>query len=138
MNAIAPGKRMLSSMTPTIVFRDGKPFLVVGSPGGSTIINTVLQIILNVVDHDMNLAEATYAPRFHQNWKPSELEIERGFNADSLAILGEMGHEIEVRDTIGSAQTILLDNGQIYAAPDPRRPGSGAAGVGNTRIRMSD
>ena len=134
MNAIAPGKRMLSSMTPTIVFRDGKPYMAVGSPGGSTIINTVLQIILNVVDHDMNIAEATYAPRFHQNWKPSELEIERGFNADTLSILRSMGHEIEVRDTIGSAQTLLMENGQIHAAADPRRPGSGASGVGNARI----
>lgn len=138
MNAIAPGKRMLSSMTPAIVFREGKPYLVVGSPGGSTIINTVLQIILNVVDHDMNIAEATYAPRLHQNWRPSELEIERGFNADTLAILRGMGHEIELRDTIGSAQTLMLDGGQILAAPDPRRPGSGASGVGALRMRMSD
>ena len=138
MNAIAPGKRMLSSMTPAIVFRDEKPYLVVGSPGGSTIINTVLQIILNVVDHDMNIAEATYAPRLHQNWRPTELEIERGFNADTLGILKGMGHEIEVRDTIGSAQTLMLENDQILAAPDPRRPGSGASGVGNMRVRMND
>lgn len=138
MNAIAPGKRMLSSMTPAIVFRDDKAYLVVGSPGGSTIINTVLQIILNVVDHDMNIAEATYAPRLHQNWRPSELDIERGFNADTLAILEKMGHEIEVRDTIGSAQTIMLEGGQILGAPDPRRPGSGASGVGNMRVRVSD
>ncbi len=134
MNAIAPGKRMLSSMTPAIVFREDKPFMAVGSPGGSTIINTVLQIILNVIDHEMNIAEATFAPRMHQNWRPSELEIERGFNPDSLAILRQMGHEIEVRDTIGSAQTLLLDGGQIHAAADPRRPGSGASGVGNARI----
>ena len=138
MNAIAPGKRMLSSMTPAIVFRDEKPYLVVGSPGGSTIINTVLQIILNVVDHDMNIAEATYAPRLHQNWRPTELEIERGFNVDTLGILKGMGHEIEVRDTIGSAQTLMLENDQILAAPDPRRPGSGASGVGNMRVRMND
>ena len=138
MNAIAPGKRMLSSMTPAIVFREGEPYLVVGSPGGSTIINTVLQIILNVVDHDMNLAEATYAPRFHQNWKPSELAIERGFNADSLEILRAMGHKIEVRDTIGSAQTIMLEDGKVMGAPDPRRPGSGATGVGNMRVRANN
>ena len=134
MNRIEPGKRMLSSMTPTIVFRDGAPYLVVGSPGGSTIINTVLQIILNVVDHDMNIAEATYAPRFHQNWKPTELELEPGFNLDSLQVLRSLGHEIETRDTIGSAQTIMLDGGRILGAADPRRPGSGAVGVGNMRV----
>ncbi|MEO0463409.1 MAG: gamma-glutamyltransferase [Pseudomonadota bacterium] len=134
MNAIAPGKRMLSSMTPTIVFKEDEPFLAIGSPGGSTIINTVLQITLNVIDHDMNIAEATLAPRFHQNWKPSELAIERGFNPDTLSILRDLGHEIELRDTIGSAQTIMLVNGQIHAAADPRRPGSGATGVRNTRI----
>ena len=134
MNRIEPGKRMLSSMTPTIVFREGKPFMAVGSPGGSTIINTVLQIIVNVVDHDMNIAEATFAPRLHQNWRPSELEIERGFNPDTLAILRDMGHEIEVRDTIGSAQTLLLEDGLIHAAADPRRPGSGAIGVANSRV----
>ena len=134
MNRIEPGKRMLSSMTPTIVFREGKPYLVVGTPGGSTIINSVLQVIVNVVDHDMNIAEATYAPRLHQNWRPTELEIEPGFNQDSLEILRSMGHEIEVRDTIGSAQTIMLEGGQVLGAADPRRPGSGAVGVGNMRI----
>ncbi|RXZ66412.1 gamma-glutamyltransferase [Pelagerythrobacter rhizovicinus] len=133
MNKIEPGKRMLSSMTPTIVFREGKPYMVVGSPGGSTIINTVLQIILNVVDHDMNIAEATFAPRMHQNWKPSELELEPGFNIDSLRVLESLGHEIEVRDTIGSAQTIMLENGKILGAADPRRPGAAAVGVSNLR-----
>lgn len=133
-NKIEPGKRMLSSMTPTIVFRQGEPYLVVGSPGGSTIINTVLQVILNVVDHDMNIAQATFAPRLHQNWKPSELELERGFNSDSVGILQGLGHEIEVRDTIGSAQTIMLENGKILGAADPRRPGAAAIGVGNLRV----
>ncbi|MEM7781454.1 MAG: gamma-glutamyltransferase [Pseudomonadota bacterium] len=133
MNRIEPGKRMLSSMTPTIVFRDGEPYLVVGTPGGSTIINSVLQVILNVVDHDMNIAEATYAPRLHQNYRPSELAIEPGFNQDSLDILRAMGHNVELRDTIGSAQTIMLDEGQILGAADPRRPGSGAVGVTNIR-----
>ncbi len=133
-NRIEPGKRMLSSMTPTIVFRDDQPYLVVGSPGGSTIINTVLQIILNVADHDMNIAEATFAPRMHQNWKPSELEIEPGFNVDALRVLQSLGHKIEERDTIGSAQTIMIENGQILGAADPRRPGSAAIGVGNLRL----
>ncbi len=135
MNKIEPGKRMLSSMTPTIVFRQGAPFLVVGSPGGSTIINTVLQIILNVVDHEMNIAEATFAPRLHQNWKPTELELERGFNLDSIRVLQSLGHDIELRDTIGSAQTIMLENGKVLGAADPRRPGSAAIGVGNLRAQ---
>ncbi len=134
MNRIEPGKRMLSSMTPTIVFRDDQPYMVVGSPGGSTIINTVLQIISNVADHGMNIADATYAPRLHQNWKPSELEIEPGFNFDSIRVLQSLGHEIKVRDTIGSAQTIMIDDGQVMGAADPRRPGAGAVGVANLRI----
>lgn len=134
MNRIEPGKRMLSSMTPTIVFREGQPYLVVGSPGGSTIINTVLQIILNVVDHDMNIAEATFAPRLHQNWKPTELELEPGFNLDSVRVLESLGHEIEVRNTIGSAQTIMLEGDRVLGAADPRRPGSAAIGTGNLRL----
>ena len=134
MNRIEPGKRMLSSMTPTIVFREGRPYLVVGSPGGSSIINTVLQIVLNVVDHDMNIAEATFAPRLHQNWKPTELELEPGFNLDSVRVLKSLGHEIELRNTIGSAQTIMLEDDRILGAADPRRPGSAAIGVGNLRL----
>ena len=80
-NAIAPNKRMLSSMSPTIVLKDSKVFLVTGSPGGSRIITTVAQIISNVIDHNMNIAEATHAPRFHHQWLPDELRIEhRGFS----------------------------------------------------------
>lgn len=131
MNKMEPGKRMLSSMTPTFVFRAGEPYLVVGSPGGSSIINTVLQIVLNVADHDMNIAEATFAPRLHQNWKPARLEMEPGFNLDSLRILRSLGHDIKSRDTIGSAQTIMIDKGLIMGAADPRRPGSAAIGAGN-------
>ena len=133
-NRLEPGKRMTSSMTPTIVFRHGEPYLVVGTPGGSTIINTVLQVILNVIDHDMNIAEAVQAPRIHQNWYPDELEVEPGLSIDTLRLLGSLGHEIEFSDTIGSAQTIMLQNGQVLGASDPRRPGSGAVGVGNLRI----
>lgn len=138
MNRIEPGKRMLSSMTPTIVFREGEPYLVVGSPGGSSIINTVLQIILNVADHDMNIAEATFAPRLHQNWRPDELELEPGFNLDSLRILEVLGHEIEFRNTIGSAQTIMIEDDLLMGAADPRRPGSAAIGVENSRVFAED
>ena len=81
----------------------------------------------------MNIAEATFAPRMHQNWKPAELELEPGFNLDSLRILQSLGHDVELRDTIGSAQTIMLDKGLIMGAADPRRPGSAAIGAGNIR-----
>ena len=133
-NRIEPGKRMNSSMTPTIVFKDGQPYLVVGSPGGSAIINIVLQVILNVVDHEMNIAEATLAPRIHQNWVPDELSIEPGFSPDTVNLLTQLGHEIELRDTIGSAQTIMLQDGLIMGAADPRRPGAAAIGVHNLEV----
>ena len=77
-NAVAPDKRPLSSMSPTIVLKDGKTFLVTGSPGGSRIITTVLQIIMNVIDHGMNVAEASAAPRMHHQWLPDELRVEEG------------------------------------------------------------
>ena len=83
-NAVEPGKRPLSSMSPTIVLKDGKPFLVTGSPGGSRIITTTLQLIMNVIDHGMNLAEATYAPRIHHQWLPDELRAERGLSPDTI------------------------------------------------------
>ncbi len=130
-NRLEPGKRMTSSMTPTIVFRDGEPYLVVGTPGGSTIINTVLQVILNVIDHDMNIAEAVQAPRIHQNWYPDELEVEPGLSIDTLRLLGSLGHEIEFSDTIGSAQCIRIADGVFEGAADPRRPDARAAGVRN-------
>jgi gamma-glutamyltranspeptidase/glutathione hydrolase len=133
-NRLEPGKRMTSSMTPTIVFREGEPWLVTGTPGGSTIINTVLQVIVNVVDHGMNIAEATEAPRIHQNWRPSELEVEPGISIDTLRMLGGLGHEIELSQTIGSAQSILIEDGELRGAADPRRPDSRAVGVENLRV----
>ena len=82
----------------------------------------------------MNIAEATFAPRLHQNWKPTELELEPGFNLDSVRVLESLGHEIEVRNTIGSAQTIMLEGDRVLGAADPRRPGSAAIGTGNLRL----
>ncbi|MCA9421581.1 MAG: gamma-glutamyltransferase [Nitrospira sp.] len=127
-NAIAPGKRPLSSMTPTLVLHKGKPFLATGSPGGSHIITTTLQIILNVIDHDMNLASATASPRVHHQWMPEEVRLERGFSPDTLAVLEKLGHKITVQETMGGAQSILKGTQGFYGASDPRKPDSLAAG----------
>lgn len=127
-NAIERGKRPLSSMTPTLVLHKGKPFLATGSPGGSHIITTTLQIILNVIDHDMNLASATAAPRVHHQWMPDEVRVERGFSPDTLALLEQWGHTIMVGETMGGAQSILKGPQGYYGASDPRNPDSLAAG----------
>jgi gamma-glutamyltranspeptidase/glutathione hydrolase len=117
-NSIAPGKRPLSSMTPTIVIKDGKVAFAIGSPGGPTIINTVLQVILNIVDFDMNIQEAIDAPRFHHQWMPDEIQWERnGVNPDTRMILQSMGHVFRAKSGmagtrygfIGDAHGIAVD-----------------------------
>lgn len=123
-NAIEARKRPLSSMTPTLVFRDDKPYLVVGSPGGSKIITAVLQVILNVLDHDMNIAEASSVPRIHHQWYPDVLNVERGISADTLQLLENKGHAIKASRALGSTQSIVLDQPLLYGASDPRRPGA--------------
>jgi gamma-glutamyltranspeptidase/glutathione hydrolase len=123
-NALAPGKRMMSTMAPTIVFKDDKPWLITGTPGGSTILNTILQVIVNVVDYDLNVAEATHAPRIHQQWRPNDLEVEPNFNPDTIRLLKAKGHDVDAEETRGSAQSILIENGRFYGAADPRRPGA--------------
>ena len=127
-NAIEPGKRPLSSMTPTLVLHKGQPFLATGSPGGSQIITTTLQLILNVIDHDMNLASATAAPRVHHQWMPDEVRVERGLSPDTLTLLEQWGHTIAVGETMGGAQSILKGPQGFYGASDPRKPDSLAAG----------
>jgi len=127
-NAIEPGKRPLSSMTPSLVLHNGKPFLATGSPGGSHIITTTLQIILNVIDHGMNLASATAAPRVHHQWMPDEVRVERGFSPDTLALLEQQGYIITVQETMGGAQSILKGPTGLFGASDPRKPDSLAAG----------
>jgi len=121
-NAIAPGKRMLSSMTPSIVAKDGKLFMVVGTPGGSTIITSVFQTIVNVIDFDMTMQQAVSAPRFHHQWLPDVLQTEE--NAlDSMVIvnLEAKGHKLRARGTIGRVDAILvLSNGKLEAGADPR------------------
>jgi gamma-glutamyltranspeptidase/glutathione hydrolase len=121
-NSIAPFKRPLSSMTPTIVLKDGKAHLITGSPGGSRIITTTLQVIMNVLDHEMNIASASAMPRFHHQWWPDELRIEQGFSQDTLKLLKAKGHTIKLKSSMGSTQTIMPTNQGVYGASDPRRP----------------
>ena len=127
-NSIAPGKRMLSSMTPTIVTRNGRPVLATGSPGGSRIITTVLQVILNVIDHGMDLRRAVDAPRIHHQWLPDVLYIEKGVGEDVAAALREKGHTVKTADSIGKAQSLSKDGRVLFGAADVRRPGATALG----------
>lgn len=129
-NAVQPGKRPLSSMSPTIVMKDGKVFLVTGSPGGSHIITTTLQVILNIVDHGMNVAEATVAPRIHHQWLPDELRIEDGLSRDTVAVLKAKGHKVVQKDVMGSTQSIHVDtsSGLLLGYSDPRQVGAATLG----------
>jgi len=126
-NSIEGNKRPLSSMTPTIIFKDKKPYLVFGSPGGSRIITTVLQVALNVMTHDMNIAQAVNSPRIHHQWLPEVLMIEEGFGADTEALLEQRGYRLYPSRTMGSVQAILNKEGYFYGAADPRRPSAGVA-----------
>ena len=125
-NAIEPGKRMLSSMSPSIVETpNGELFLVVGSPGGSTIITTTAQIIMNVVDYDMNIEDAVEMPRFHHQWLPDMIQLEeRGFAAETIQALEMRQHSIKYRNSIGEANCIQLKEDLIYGAADSRRNSS--------------
>jgi gamma-glutamyltranspeptidase/glutathione hydrolase len=123
-NAIEPGKRMLSSMTPTIIMKNGRPFLVTGSPGGSHIITTILQVIMNVIDHGMNIAAATSAVRVHHQWLPDELRVENGLNGDTIRLLNKKGHKVVVQDAMGSTESIMHIGNFFYGASDPRTPDS--------------
>jgi gamma-glutamyltranspeptidase/glutathione hydrolase len=127
-NAPGPGKRPLSSMSPTIVFRDGRVFLVTGTHGGSRIITMVLQIILNVIDHQMNIAEAVAAPRIHHQWLPDQVDAERGLSPDTIRLLEGRGHRIAVGRTFGSANSILATPDGLTGAADPRQRGTLAEG----------
>jgi gamma-glutamyltranspeptidase / glutathione hydrolase len=128
-NAPGPGKRPLSSMSPSIVFKDGKPFIVTGSPGGPRIITTVLQVISNVIDHGMNIAEATEAPRVHHQWLPDELRIERGVSVDTVKLLQAKGHKVELRQAMGSTHSILVTPQGLEGASDQRQAGTLVAGT---------
>lgn len=130
-NSIGPGKRPLSAMTPTLVKKNGKLLLVLGSPGGPTIINTVFQILLNVIDFGMNIQEAVNAPRFHHQWLPDRIVAEsEGVVRDVEVNLRRKGHKLTFRSTIGDAHSIMIDpeTGVRLGAPDPRRGDSKASG----------
>lgn len=127
-NAVEGNKRPLSSMSPTIVMKDGKPFLVTGSPGGSRIITTTLQIIMNVIDHDLNIAEASNAARVHHQWLPDELRVESSLNRDTISLLEAKGHKVKVQSAMGSTQSIMVTEQGIFGASDPRHSGSEAIG----------
>ena len=125
-NAIKPGKRMLSSMSPTIVENpEGELFLVVGSPGGSTIITTTAQIIMNVVDFSMDIEAAVETPRFHHQWLPDMIQFEeQGFSSEIIQALEERGHDIIYRGSIGEANCIQVEGGYIFGAADSRQNSS--------------
>ena len=122
-NAIEPGKRMLSSMTPTIVLKNDELFFVVGTPGGATIITSVFQVFLNVAEFGMSATEAVSSKRFHHQWLPDEIRIEENaFDSVKIKTLGAMGHEIVTKDPIGRVEAILvLPDGKLEGAADPRR-----------------
>lgn len=134
-NAIEARKRPLSSMTPTIVLKDGQPYIVTGSPGGSTIITVVLQLLLNVLEFDMNVMEATAAPRIHHQWLPDNVITERGISPDTLRLLEERGFVIPrgpdgrpVQRILGRANTIMKQSGYLFGAADPRSADGAVAG----------
>jgi len=120
-NAIAPGKRMLSSMTPTIVLKDNKPFLVVGTPGGTTITTSVFQTLVNILEFDMGAEDAVNKPKFHHQWLPDEIFVEAGFSQAVRQQLQQMGYKVTQRGSIGRTEVIRIDpNGAIEAVADKR------------------
>jgi gamma-glutamyltranspeptidase/glutathione hydrolase len=129
-NSIQPGKRPLSSMTPTILARDGKLFMILGAPGGSHIITAVLETVLNVVDFGMNAQDAVDAPRFHHQWMPDRLSLERGFSPDTIALLRARGHQIDEAGPHAGVAAVVEDivnqEGWLQGAADGRRPGKAA------------
>jgi gamma-glutamyltranspeptidase/glutathione hydrolase len=129
-NAIAPGKRPLSSMTPTMVVKDGKLFMTAGAPGGSRISTAVAQVILNVIDFGMNVQDAVDAPRFHHQWQPDKLSLERGISPDTVAILKSHGYDVDYAPGVVLAQVaaILVDGGWLQGGSDGRSAAGKAAG----------
>jgi len=127
-NAIQPGKRPLSAMTPTILLRDGKLFMVVGSPGGPRIITAVLQVILNVLDFGMNAQDAVDFPRFHHQWMPDKLSVERGVSPDTVALLRARGHDVDnaLGLVLARVEAIVVDGGWLQGASDGRGSGKAA------------
>jgi len=128
-NKVEPGKRMLSSMSPTIVRKGDRNFLVTGSPGGSRIITTTLQVIMNVIDHGMNIQTAVSVPRIHHQWLPDEIRVEQGISADTVRLLENRGHKVVTNSAMGAIQSIMIgDDVTLYGGADPRRSTSSAMG----------
>lgn len=131
-NLIRPNRRPVSSMSPVLVSRNGQPIMMTGSPGGSKIISANMQMVLNVVEFGMNIADAAVAPRIHHQWKPDVLEIESGISPDTVSRLMDLGQNINFSQRsagMGSLQTVMWSDGVFYGYSDPRRPGAGAVGV---------
>lgn len=128
-NSPAAGKRLGSTITPMIVFKDDKPWLVTGTPGGGYIIATMVQLLSNVIDHDLNVAEAAMRPRINQGWGGAPLELEGGFSPDVERLLRERGHRTRGSNTMGSTQSIMIEGDRFYGAADTRRPDASALGV---------
>ena len=128
-NAIGPGKRPLSAMTPTIVLKDGKPFLVLGSPGGPTIITTVANVLMGVIDYGLDIQQAVNAPRFHHQWLPDEIRVEEGLSPDTMNLLRSRGHKLDTRSYWGDGECIMIDpqsggkTGERLGAADARNNG---------------
>ena len=127
-NLPGPGKRPLSSMSPTIVLKDGKPVLVTGSPGGSRIISAVLQVVVDVLDYKMDVAAAVAAPRVHHQWMPDEVRVERGFSDEVLVELKAKGHKVIEPLGQTSVNSIAVTPSGLLGAPDPRTRGAAAVG----------
>ncbi|MGA2149490.1 MAG: gamma-glutamyltransferase [Bryobacteraceae bacterium] len=125
-NAIQAGKTPVSSMAPTIVLKDGKPYLALGSPGGPTILNTVLEVMVNVLDFGMNVQDAVNWPRFHHQWLPDTLSIERGYSPDTIALLEKHGYKVRKANSQGECAAIMMENGWLMGAADPRTEGTAA------------
>ncbi|WP_326524713.1 gamma-glutamyltransferase [Sphingomonas sp.] len=124
-----PGKRVGSTITPIIVFRDDKPWLVTGTPGGGYIIATMVQVLSNVIDHGLNVAEAAQRPRINQGGGDAPLELEEGFSPDIVPLLEAKGHKVRPSNTMGSTQSIMVDGDKFLGAADTRRPDAAAIGV---------
>jgi len=130
-NAIGAGKRPLSAMTPTIVLKDGKLFLVLGSPGGARIITAVANILMGVVDYRMNIQEAVNAPRFHNQWMPDMVNVEQWFSPDAVRLLEQIGHKVEIGETVAAAWTPYWSDGECIEIDTKNGERLGASDVRN-------
>lgn len=129
-NQIAPGKRAQSTISPVIVFKDGRPWVATGTPGGGTIIATMVQVLVNLIDFDLNISEAVQRPRIHQSGPDGPLQVEEAIPEDQVMMLRALGHEVERSQIIGSTQSIMIGpDGVLYGAADTRRPDAGAVSV---------